>query len=207
MQSKIISVDLAKDVFELAVADHPHRIVKRHRLSRAKFSKFLAQHEPATCCSNAAPALTSGPDRRPMPGTPRSLSPPSMSNPIAGATSQTASIPRPCSKRTAAKASNQSPCAPSTNNSSSSFTACANNGRKPAPLVSMRFVASFASSASPSPRALPMLNVRPVKSSTTKSCRRPSPPPSPSCSRKYKHSCGRRLAYRRAETPATVGEP
>ena len=46
--SKIISVDLAKNVFQIAVADRHHRIIARHRLSRAKFAKFLAQHEPAT---------------------------------------------------------------------------------------------------------------------------------------------------------------
>ena len=48
MQSKIISVDLAKNVFEVAVANHQHRIVSRHRLSRPKFAQFLADHEPAT---------------------------------------------------------------------------------------------------------------------------------------------------------------
>ena len=48
MQSNIISVDLAKNVFEVAVANHLHRIVSRHRLSRAKFSEFLTQHPPAT---------------------------------------------------------------------------------------------------------------------------------------------------------------
>ena len=48
MQSNIISVDLAKNVFEVAVANHQHRIVARHRLSRAKFASFLAQHQPAT---------------------------------------------------------------------------------------------------------------------------------------------------------------
>ena len=48
MQSNIISVDLAKDVFEVAVANHRHRIISRHRLTRAKFAAFLAQHPPAT---------------------------------------------------------------------------------------------------------------------------------------------------------------
>ena len=48
MQSKIISVDLAKNVFQIAVADHHHHIIDRRRLSRTKFSQFLAQYEPAT---------------------------------------------------------------------------------------------------------------------------------------------------------------
>lgn len=48
MQSNIISVDLAKNVFEIAVANHQHRIVSRQRLTRAKFAAFLAHHAPAT---------------------------------------------------------------------------------------------------------------------------------------------------------------
>ncbi len=48
MHPTIISVDLAKNVFEVAVANQQHRILSRKRLSRAKFSSFLSQHEPAT---------------------------------------------------------------------------------------------------------------------------------------------------------------
>ena len=48
MQSNIISVDLAKSVFEVAVANRHHRIVSRHRLARSKFATFLAQIPPAT---------------------------------------------------------------------------------------------------------------------------------------------------------------
>ena len=38
MKSKIISVDLAKDVFEVAVANSRYRILERRRLSRKEFS-------------------------------------------------------------------------------------------------------------------------------------------------------------------------
>lgn len=47
MESRIISVDLAKDVFEVAVANRLHRIKERHRLSRREFATFLGSHQPA----------------------------------------------------------------------------------------------------------------------------------------------------------------
>jgi transposase len=47
MKSKIISVDLAKDVFEVAVANCQYRILERRRLSRKEFSTFLATQAPA----------------------------------------------------------------------------------------------------------------------------------------------------------------
>lgn len=45
-QSKIIAVDLAKDVFEIGIANRAHRIVFRKRLNRAGLRKLLAT-EPA----------------------------------------------------------------------------------------------------------------------------------------------------------------
>ena len=47
MKSKIIAVDLAKDVFEVAVANHTCRVLERHRLSRKAFSAFLTAQPPA----------------------------------------------------------------------------------------------------------------------------------------------------------------
>ncbi len=47
MKSKIIAVDLAKDVFEVAVANDNCRILERQRLSRKAFSTFLAAQPPA----------------------------------------------------------------------------------------------------------------------------------------------------------------
>ena len=47
MKSRIISVDLAKDVFEVAVANGHHRIIERHRFSRPEFATFLAMQPPA----------------------------------------------------------------------------------------------------------------------------------------------------------------
>jgi transposase len=46
-ESRIIAVDLAKDVFEIALANTAHRVVARQRLSRAKFRALLESHPPA----------------------------------------------------------------------------------------------------------------------------------------------------------------
>lgn len=47
-QSKIIAVDWAKAIFEIAAANHQLRIIERQHPSRAKFARFLAQHLPPT---------------------------------------------------------------------------------------------------------------------------------------------------------------
>ena len=47
MKSRTISVDLAKDVFEIAIANRQCRILERQRLSRAKFSRLLGTQPPA----------------------------------------------------------------------------------------------------------------------------------------------------------------
>ncbi len=39
MNATTVAVDLAKNVFELAVADGEWRIVERHRLNRARFAE------------------------------------------------------------------------------------------------------------------------------------------------------------------------
>src|SRR6516162_4712902 len=46
MHSKTVAVDLAKNVFELAVADAAGRIVDRQRLNRVRFSSFFVQRAP-----------------------------------------------------------------------------------------------------------------------------------------------------------------
>jgi transposase len=47
MQSTLIAVDLAKNVFEIAVSRQPGKVVERHRLSRARFLRFFAVRQPA----------------------------------------------------------------------------------------------------------------------------------------------------------------
>ena len=53
MKSRIIAVDLAKDVFEVAVANHQYRVVERHRLSRREFATFLQTQPPALFLAEA----------------------------------------------------------------------------------------------------------------------------------------------------------
>ena len=45
MATMTVGVDLAKNVFQLAVADRDWHIVERHRLSRTKFAGFFVQRE------------------------------------------------------------------------------------------------------------------------------------------------------------------
>ena len=47
-KSTTIAVDLAKNVFELAVSDRPGRVASRHRLSRAQLLRFFARRSAAT---------------------------------------------------------------------------------------------------------------------------------------------------------------
>ena len=47
MNDTQIGVDLAKSVFEVAISHEPGRVHARRRLSRAKFQRFLSDHEPA----------------------------------------------------------------------------------------------------------------------------------------------------------------
>ena len=53
MQSTTIAVDLAKSVFEVAVSRRPGKVEERHRLTRKRFSLFLAQQAPATVVMEA----------------------------------------------------------------------------------------------------------------------------------------------------------
>lgn len=46
MDATTIGVDLAKSVFEVAVANAPWRVVARHRLTRPQFERFLREQAP-----------------------------------------------------------------------------------------------------------------------------------------------------------------
>ena len=46
MDATTVAVDLAKTVFELAIADAQWHITKRERLNRAQFARFLSQTPP-----------------------------------------------------------------------------------------------------------------------------------------------------------------
>ena len=47
-KSTTIAVDLAKNVFELAVSDRPGRVASRHRLSRTQPLRFFARRRQST---------------------------------------------------------------------------------------------------------------------------------------------------------------
>jgi transposase len=47
MQSTLIAVDLAKNVFEIAVSRKPGKVAERHRLTRARFLEFFAERQSA----------------------------------------------------------------------------------------------------------------------------------------------------------------
>ena len=53
MQRQTIGVDLAKNVFELAISRRPGKVHKRRRLSRARFLPFFAQCEPSVVVMEA----------------------------------------------------------------------------------------------------------------------------------------------------------
>jgi transposase len=46
MDATTVAVDLAKTVFEVAIADRHWRIVARHRFNRGQFAHFLATASP-----------------------------------------------------------------------------------------------------------------------------------------------------------------
>jgi transposase len=48
MQHTTIAVDVAKSVFQIAISHHPGRVDEEHRLSRARFLPFFANHPPST---------------------------------------------------------------------------------------------------------------------------------------------------------------
>ena len=45
MNATTVAVDLAKNVFELAVADRRWRIIERHRLSRGQFERWFGNRQ------------------------------------------------------------------------------------------------------------------------------------------------------------------
>jgi transposase len=53
MNGTTIAVDVAKLVFEIAVSERPGRVQERHRLSRERFERFLAERPTATLVMEA----------------------------------------------------------------------------------------------------------------------------------------------------------
>ena len=53
MNCTTVAVDVAKNVYELAIAGSDWRIVERHRLTRAKFAGFFVQRPPCAVVMEA----------------------------------------------------------------------------------------------------------------------------------------------------------
>lgn len=53
MKTSVIAVDIAKEVFEVAVSERAGRVAERHRLSRVGFGRFLAQRTAGTVVMEA----------------------------------------------------------------------------------------------------------------------------------------------------------
>lgn len=48
MKSTVIAIDLAKNIFQVAVSRRVGVVAEHHRLSRARLLPFFAEHQPAT---------------------------------------------------------------------------------------------------------------------------------------------------------------
>ena len=53
MQDTTIAIDVAKSVFEVAISHQPGRVTARHRLTRRRFARFLAEQAPGTVVMEA----------------------------------------------------------------------------------------------------------------------------------------------------------
>ncbi len=48
MKNTVIAVDLAKNIFQVAVSRRVGVVAEQHRLSRPRLLPFFAEHQPAT---------------------------------------------------------------------------------------------------------------------------------------------------------------
>jgi hypothetical protein len=71
MNATTIGVGLAKNRFELAVADAPHRVQRRERLSRRHFNASSATSQPAASSPNRAVQRSLGAHAVPAPAASR----------------------------------------------------------------------------------------------------------------------------------------
>ncbi len=102
MDATTIGVDLAKTVFELALANAAWRVIGRRRLTRPQFERFLATHPAAHLVMEACGTAHHWARVARAHGHPVSLLPPPYVAPTSGGTKPTARMPRRCSKPCAA---------------------------------------------------------------------------------------------------------
>jgi len=58
MDATTVGIDLAKNVFEIALADERGHILERHRLSRARFDRFFANRAKCRVVMEASAPTT-----------------------------------------------------------------------------------------------------------------------------------------------------
>ena len=104
-----IGVDLAKNVFELAISDGRGRITGRRRLTRAQFERFWINQPAARVVMEACSGAHHWARTLLGMGFEVILLPPRYVTPTVAATRPIAPTPKPCSRRSAAPASSPSP--------------------------------------------------------------------------------------------------
>ena len=57
MNGTTIAIDVAKSVFEVAISEHPGQVRERHRLTRERFHRFLAEQPAALVLMEACGCL------------------------------------------------------------------------------------------------------------------------------------------------------
>jgi len=134
MDATTVAVDLAKDVFEVALANRVHRIIDRKRLTRRQFESFVEGLSAGTKVVMEACGTAHYWGRRCQArGLAVRLLPVQYVRPYVGATRRTAPTPKRCSKRIAVPACNRCRSRPLTSRRCKGCIGCAPSGRPRAP--------------------------------------------------------------------------
>ena len=155
MKDTTIAVDLAKNVFEIAISGEAGKVSKQLRVSRPKLVSFFAKQSAATVLLEACGSAhfwartfpKVGTRRRPAPTSPRE-------GPIDAGARTTAPTPKRCSRPTGTRRFFPCPLSPCTSTASPRSIACAQDGSPHGPHASMPYAGSCANSDSSSQRAL-----------------------------------------------------
>lgn len=153
MKHKTVAVDLAKNVFEIAVSDQPGQVSQQKRLPRSRFLHFFATLEPLSFCWKPVGRPISGAERYASSATRLSCCPHTWSVPIVVVTSMTVPTPKLSLRLNATRRSSRFPSRRSSNRFLLLCIDFARAGRTPARLASMRCEAYCESSAFSFPSA------------------------------------------------------
>ena len=146
MKHTTIAVDVAKNVFEIAVSRCPGRVSEIHRLSRSRFLRFFAQQTPAHIVMEACGMAHFWARQLQKLGHSVVLLPPQYVSPTSVATRRTEPMPRGFSRLIATRTSAPCPSNPSSSKPLPPCTASARLGSLLAPLASTESEAFYESS-------------------------------------------------------------